>query len=77
MNIKDTLEASCYKLVYPQIDKFNVQLFNFIDTCVNSLGSLTLTTFNLYCVNSHCNLPCCDADKPKVAPFAADVKHLS
>ena len=42
MNIKDTLEASCYKLVYPQIDKFNVQLFNFID--VNSLGSLT---FNL------------------------------
>ena len=44
MNIKDTLEASCYKLVYPQIDKFNVQLFNFID--VNSLGSLSLT-FNL------------------------------
>ena len=41
MNIKDVLEASCYKLVYPQIDKFNVQLFNFID--VNSLGSLTLT----------------------------------
>ena len=70
MNIKDTLEASCYKLVYPQIDKFNVQLFNFID--VNSLESLTLT-FSL----TYRNLQCCDADKPKVAHFAADVKHLS